>query len=56
MKNHAIKNKEDEEENEKGIDWYDIPSEQMTLEQARQAVKELRKELATMIYTLKKHK
>ena len=27
-------------------DWYDVPSEEMTLEQARQAVKDLRKELA----------
>ena len=27
-------------------DWYDIPSEEMTLEQARQAVKDLRKNLA----------
>lgn len=26
-------------------DWYDIPSEEMTLEQARQAVKDLRKKL-----------
>ena len=28
---------------EKKVDWYDIPSEEMTLEQARQAVKDLRK-------------
>lgn len=27
-------------------DWHDIPSEEMTLEQARQAVKDLRKKLA----------
>lgn len=27
-------------------DWHDIPSEKMTLEQARQAVKDLRKKLA----------
>ena len=27
-------------------DWYDVPSDEMTLEQARQAVKELRKKLA----------
>lgn len=27
-------------------DWYDVPSEEMTLEQARQAVKDLRKKLA----------
>lgn len=28
---------------EKNVDWYDIPVEEMTLEQARQAVKDLRK-------------
>lgn len=27
-------------------DWYDVPSDEMTLEQARQAVKDLRKKLA----------
>ena len=27
-------------------DWYDVPSDKMTLEQARQAVKDLRKKLA----------
>jgi hypothetical protein len=27
-------------------DWYDVPSDEMTLEQARQAVKNLRKKLA----------
>ena len=27
-------------------DWYDVPSNEMTLEQARQAVKDLRKKLA----------
>ena len=27
-------------------EWYDIPSEEMTLEQARSAVKELRKKVA----------
>ena len=28
---------------EKKVDWHDIPAEEMTLEQARQAVKDLRK-------------
>jgi hypothetical protein len=27
-------------------DWYDVPSDEMTIEQARQAVKDLRKKLA----------
>lgn len=27
-------------------DWYDVPSDEMTLEQARQAVKDLRKKVA----------
>lgn len=30
----------------KSEDWYDVPSDKMTLKQARQAVKELRKKLA----------
>ena len=32
--------------NEDNLDWYDIPSEEMTLEQARSAVRELRKKVA----------
>lgn len=30
-------------------DWHDVPSDEMTLEQARQAVKDLRKKLAEVI-------
>ena len=33
-------------EQESCEDWYDVPSDEMTLEQARQAVKDLRKKLA----------
>ena len=32
--------------NEDDLDWYDIPAEEMTLEQARSAVRELRKKVA----------
>lgn len=31
-------------------DWYDVSSDEMTLEQARQAVKDLRKKLAEYLY------
>lgn len=30
-------------------DWYDVPSDEMTLEQARQAVKDLRKKLSEVL-------
>ncbi len=36
-------------ENEKEVEWYDIPSYEMTLEQARQAVKDLRKILIKVV-------
>jgi polyhydroxyalkanoate synthesis regulator phasin len=42
----SIYRKVKELEQEPYEDWYDIPSGEMTLEQARQAVKELRKKLA----------
>ena len=35
---------------EKKVDWHDIPSNEMTLEQARQAVSELRKDLFEAIF------
>ena len=35
-----------EEEQQPSEDWHDVPSDEMTLEQARQAVKDLRKKLA----------
>ena len=41
LKNHYHKQKQQPCE-----DWYDVPSNEMTLEQARQAVKDLRKKLA----------
>ena len=34
---------------DKENDWHDIPADEMTLEQARQAVKDLRKKLAEVI-------
>lgn len=34
---------------DKENDWRDVPSDEMTLEQARQAVKDLRKKLAEVI-------
>lgn len=42
----SIYRKVKELEQEPCEDWYDIPSSEMTLEQARQAVKDLRKKLA----------
>jgi hypothetical protein len=45
----SIYRKVKELEQEPCEDWYDIPSSEMTLEQARQALKELRKKLAEHI-------